>query len=87
MRNFVSSRVSKKNRKSAKCRNGVPGVGWFTKLASVVFGQGRSDARFEPAFPALSLLVVRKWGIHAAPRTSTRADAREHGAVSDETNI
>jgi len=54
-------------------------------MTSVFFGQGRSDARFEPAFPALSL--ARKWGIHAAPRTSTRADAREHGAVSDETNI
>jgi len=54
-------------------------------MASAVFGQGRSDARFEPAFPALSL--ARKWRIHAAPRTSTRADAREHGAVSHETNI
>jgi hypothetical protein len=51
----------------------------LTKLASVFFGETRSDARLEPAFPALS--------IHAAPRTSTRADACEHGAVSDETNI
>jgi len=45
----------------------------------------RSDARLEPAFPALYL--ARKRRIHAAPQTSTRADAREHGAVSDETNI
>jgi hypothetical protein len=85
VRNFVFSRVSKEIRKPAKCRNTVPSVGRSTKLASVVFGQRRSDARYEPAFSALSL--ASKWRIHAAPRTSTRADAREHGAVSDETNI
>jgi hypothetical protein len=36
-------------------------------------------------FPAL--FSARKWRIRAAPRNSTRADALEHGAVSDETNI
>jgi hypothetical protein len=49
-----------------------------------IFGQGRSDARFEPAFPALFL--ARNMGIHTAPRTSTRV-SYEHGAVSYETNI
>jgi len=51
----------------------------------VFFGERRSDARREPAFPAFSL--ARKWRIRAAPRTSTRADALEHGAVFDGTNI
>ena len=77
--------VSKKGRKSAKCRNGVPGVGRCTELASVLFGKRRSDARFEPALPALSL--AWKWRIRAAPRTGTRADAREHSAVTDGTSI
>jgi len=63
----------------------VPLVGRSTKLASVFFGKRRSDTRRQPAFPALSL--SRKWRIHAVPRISTRADALEHGAVSDETNI
>jgi len=49
----------------------------------VFFGIRHSDARHEPAFPALSL--AWKWRVRAAPRTSTSADAREHGAVSDET--
>ena len=44
-----------------------------------------SDARCKPVFPARS--SASKWHIRAAPRTSTRADAREQGAVSDETNI
>jgi hypothetical protein len=64
---------------------GVPAVGKTTKLASVFSVERRSDARLEPAFPTLSL--ERKWRTRAAPRTSTRADAREHDAVSDETNI
>jgi len=64
-------------------------LSWSNDQTGVgVFGKRRSDARHEPVFPALSF--ARKWRIHAAPRTSTRstrADAPEHGAVSDETNI
>jgi hypothetical protein len=69
----------------AQCPNGVPGAGQITELASVSLGERRSDARHEPAFPALSL--ARKLCICAAQRASTRDDALEHGASSDETNI
>ena len=74
----------KRQRKLARCSNGVPRVRQIAKLALVLFGKIRSDARREPAFPALFLA----WKLHirAAPRNSTRADAREHSAVPDGTN-
>ncbi len=54
-------------------------------MECVFVAKKRPDARLEPAFPTLSL--ERKWRTRAAPRTSTRADAREHDVGSHDIRV